>query len=111
MSRKREYEEKFLDFLIENAPEIEPSPYFGPRVAALAKDQSADFMQLMSNIARWLLPTFATLGVVVLLISYQASTSPARASYPDFLFEQESSEQTVTTEYVLDSLQPQPPVD
>lgn len=111
MNEKRKNPEEFMGFLVKNVPTVEPPPYFASRVAALAADQASDFMRLMDRIARWLLPAFAMLGVVVLLISYQASTHSTTVSYPEFLLEQDSAEQTVTTEYVLDSLQPQNPVE
>ena len=67
----------FLRFQAENAPRIEPPPFFAARVARLVQSSATPFWGFVEGAARRLIPIFAALimGATVLLYNYSATTT------------------------------------
>ena len=95
--------ERFLDFLVQSAPRMEPGPFFVSRVAHLAIVELSSFAGSLQALSRRLVPVFTTLALTVCFALHQ--WQPADLANELTFFDEEAYlSENITLENVADSL-------
>ncbi len=94
---------QLLELEARSAPEPEEAPFFAARVARLAVAETASIWVSFEQVARRLIPVFASLTLLVLLSTYFFAPSPPAEEFAELLFEPEPREE-LTLDDVLFSL-------
>jgi hypothetical protein len=105
--KRRKNPELFLDYLIRSVPRFNPPLFFATRVAHNAELEPPNVLFWLQRFAKRLVPVMTGLGVLAMLASYQlTSFEEEPVPYAELLIDQESFDDPITTDYVLDTLRP-----